>query len=292
VGAEQTSAGGADAADELDRLIGDLEAEAARRRAEPTFPLATDGRLRAELDRLSPGRIPSVAELLAAVLDAGAAPAPAPGLPAGRGRRAAPAPPVGPDPRLQDLSAAVAVALQALFDRTAVTRPVAAEPAGGGGAADLVRTWWAELERRPRRGPALCAGEAGEVLAARLEGLGLAADPVEGDSEDLAARLRGLPAAGCAVVAAGVGARSPAELADLVGALGHAASSVEVLSVAPWWWRQGRTAASAALAPDRPLAAEVWVEELTRAGFTTTARYDGLGRTYEVVATRPDLAGA
>jgi len=58
------------AADELDALIGGLEAEAARRRAEPGFPLDAEARLGIELDRRAPhGAATPLAEVIGALVD-------------------------------------------------------------------------------------------------------------------------------------------------------------------------------------------------------------------------------
>jgi hypothetical protein len=82
-------------------------------------------------------------------------------------------------------------------------------------------------------------------------------------------------------------------LAGMVAELARVASSVSVVSEAPWWWSLRVGEPSADLASERPLAAETWIALLDRAGFAATAAYDPDGRSYMVSAVkRPSGQGS
>ena len=104
--------------DDLDSLIGDLEAESARRRAEPGFPLDGEARVDVELDRQAPptDAAPPIGELLARMVDAVGRVVDEAATPAGRSgprsRRKA-----GPSEELSELAVAVSGAVLALARR-------------------------------------------------------------------------------------------------------------------------------------------------------------------------------
>lgn len=102
---------------------------------------------------------------------------------------------------------------------------------------------------------------------------------------DLVSHLASLQSS-ISVVLAGATLGGLADLRRLVAELQRTAPSVEVVSVAPWWWRAASSPGDADLSSIRPASAETWLEALSAAGYEATARYDGLGRSYELVAVR------
>ena len=196
-----------DAAQDLDAAMGRLELEAARRRADPGFPIDTDVRLAAELDSVAPRRGPSTPEALAAAVAALPMPDIEPSGPSGSSepsRSSRPflgrARPLSTQPRAGDPAADrsaeelrrvalglidVARSLDARVARLEAGRPPSASSAAGPGGAD------------PGADPGADAWA--DAVVAHVDSLGetLAADPVAGrvwwsgpDAAEAVRRLR------------------------------------------------------------------------------------------------------
>jgi hypothetical protein len=295
---------------DLDRLIGELETEGARRRAEPDYPHDADARLHFELEHRAP-RPPepeAVRALLAhlettvsALVAAGPGAAPRGRLHRARRDRE----PVG---QLAAVALAVSAAVRALAERLdalerrfdahepahpdASTSPAAAD-------SDALGEWRHRLLETidPGDGRVLYADARAEEVVAELRAAGAdaygvsATGPRDRPGPDvrtagLLDHLRSVDGGALAVVvlAGAPEAMTPASVRPLVAELGRTASSVVVVSEAPWWWRRRLGAVAADLAPGHPLDPETWLDALDAVGLTASAQYGPSGRSYRVVA--------
>ncbi|HTZ10287.1 MAG TPA: hypothetical protein VMB72_14520 [Acidimicrobiales bacterium] len=314
-----------DEAPDLDRLIGDVEAEGARHRAAPDFPHDGAAAVGAELDRQAPPPGPgaglaaamdevdrAVTSLVAAVTD---------GPPAGAGRGRGRAGRARGE-RIEHLVAGAALALAgaARVMAAELGRQEGAQPGGPAAAAApaapaapatvagrAAAAWRERLaEHLPRQGRVLVAGagQAGgpgpttEALVAELRAGGVDAYGVTSAPPLLQAgpdvrhgallehlRAVGRGGLGAAVVTDVPDALTPELFAALVPELARCAPVVVAVSVAPWWWRRTLGAVAADTAPGRPFEPDTWVEALTAQGLVATAAYDEGGRSFRVVAS-------
>jgi hypothetical protein len=301
---------------DLDRVIGELETEAARRRAEPGYPHDADARLHFELARRAPNppRAASMTEIVAQVeevasaavagrLDAGARPARS-----GRhGREVLHQRLDDTDRRVSALGLAVAGALRAVTDRLEQLeeRVRLLEPSGGDATSspsspddsDALAPWQSRLaESLSPDGRVLYAQTRADEVVALLRGSGLDAYGITGRdsphhpgpdvrSGDVLAHLRAVTddALGAVVLAGLPEAMSPPALAPLVAELGRVARRVVIVSEAPWWWRLRLGAVRADLAPGRPLDPDTWLLAFHGVAMAGTVEYDPSGHSYRVV---------
>jgi hypothetical protein len=302
---------------DLDAIIGEAEAEAARRRASPGYPHNIEARLEAELARYAPapGGRRRLEHLVDAVQGASyvvAGPDPGRGAVA-RLRKLARRPLRGLAEQVTTLGLLIARALSALTARVEDLERRAEEAIAPDSAL---------ASRRPARSGKLLEEwlDQLETIVAGLEGRVLYADA---DATEVVARLRaaghdayGLTSSGGAydstadvrradlvdhlgavddaslggVVLAGypdgLSAASLPGLADALARVMRRAGQVTVISEAPWSWRERVGPVEADLAEVRPLAAETWIASLDRVGFNATAQYAHDGRSFAVLARR------
>jgi len=306
-------------APDLDRLIGDVEAEGARRRAAPDFPHDRAARLGLELDRQAPAGTPAP-DVAAALAEAEAAvarlvEAVADGVPAHagtRGRRAR-------ERRLEHLEHLLAATGLALAGAVRVLGTELARLAGPGtgagsgeaapvqpggfGADDALAAWRPRLaEHLPTAGRVLVAGTGalvedvvGDLRAGGVDAYGVTTSGPELRSGPdvrhgtLLEHVRAVGDGGLgAVVVTGVAdALTPGFFEALVPELVRCAQRVVVVSSAPWWWRRALGAPAADTAGGRPFEPDTWIEALARRGLEASAAYDGTGHSYRVVAGAP-----
>jgi hypothetical protein len=307
-------------------LIGEVEAEAARRRAAPGYPHELEARIEAELARQAPsptGRV-SLERLVTAVEESSFISIDVPVtasrreytyvkavLKRGMGwylRHVA-----------EQVSAlgyatartlrAITVRLEDLEERvTAVERSGASEPAESLPPSTDTETylseWIDELVEQLAdvKGRVLYADAETETVVARLRADGLDAYGLTREGSpyllsadvrngDLIAHLRGVADGGLgAVVLAGcTNSMNGPSLRSVLGELARCVGphgAVTVVAEAPWWWREHLHPTNADLAEARPLAAETWLGGLHQAGFESTAAYDPDGHSFAVVARR------
>jgi hypothetical protein len=110
------------AGDDLDIVIGDLRREAARRRAEPDFPIEDEARLGVELDRQSPRppapKLDRLADAAQAAADSANAGWTGPGGPTGRAAQRAASAVLGPLPgQVSSVASILATALRTVSAR-------------------------------------------------------------------------------------------------------------------------------------------------------------------------------
>jgi len=308
------SAGG----DDLDALIGDLQGEAARRRAEPGYPLEAEARIGIELDRHAPRPLPTKLERLAqAATQTGTHQMPAAGGLAGRVAGKA------LSPQIQALTGQVAAlggivgnALHILSVRLTdaeVRLQRLEHPARG---SEKPHPTSGSLGTEPVPGledwsalvPALLGNPSGRVLysgvevetvvatwrAAGIDAYGITrtgdryqTNPDVRFGTELE-HLRSVAGdALAAVVLAGpVGIGDGSALRQVADQVARVTRTAAIWSEAPWWWRERIGDEAADLAPARPLSAETWMVALHRAGFVPTAEYGPDGTTYQVLARR------
>lgn len=307
--------------DDLDALIGELRREAARRRAEPSFPVDEEAALGMQLDGHAPhgslGRLTQLADAIDTLRRqadgplAGSAKTGPFGI-----RRAA-----SPDwHRWQEsLTALIRLAAASIRQCAArfadVERRLAiVEPGGAAGRGrpcgtvavgvtdDEVAGWLLGVAPPGDRRVLYCGAEAEEAVATLRQasvdayGVTLGGEPFlthpDLHAGDLAEHLRsvGDGALGAVIAAGVVLAAGPGYLADLAVELSRVTGEVAVISVAPWAWREQVGPEHADLAPARPLSAETWLAALSRAGFTASATYARDGTRYRVLATRAGAA--
>lgn len=299
---------------ELDQLIGDLVAEAARRRASPGWPADDEARIVHELRQRAPrdAHSPPLEELVARVEREAAAVADSLRSPNRRGRRHEPE---VSGPGMRSFALAVAAAIAELAGRGSSgvrarspdgPRPVPATSTAPGddAAASAGR---GALQRWEERLPGLLGSVGGRVLyadtgadvtVARLRDAGIDAYGVAGVEDtgpdtadvrrgDLLEHLAGLPdRALAAVVLVGPPERLTGRMFPaLLGTLGRVATTVVVACESPWSWR-ARLGSAAELAECRPVSADLWAGALADAGFSPGVELDEEGRSYLVVARR------
>jgi hypothetical protein len=302
---------------DLDRLIGDLETEAARRRADPDFPHDADARLHFELARQAPN--PPHADTLDDVISqvrAAAALVPAPTWDDATGWRRRDRDAVrqhmtGLEGRVASLGLAATAALEAVSARfeqleERVRRleppsddvPAPPVPEHGG---DALAHWRPLLANglvgalAPGDRVLYAQGQADDVVAElRAAGLDAYAVTSQGPhhragpdvrSGALLPHLRAVDddALGAVVLAGGPEVLGAPDIAALVAELGRVTSSVVVISEAPWWWRLRLGAVNADLAPARPLHPDTWLHAFHAVAMVGTAQYDPTGQSYRLV---------
>jgi hypothetical protein len=302
---------------DLDRLIGELETEAARRRAEPGYPHDADARLHFELARRAPDppRAPALGALVdrvAELASAGLASAPAPTFEGARSRRrqrqAAAQHLARVDDRVTSVGLAIAAVLHAITDRLQQleerakhqeprTDDRSVAPSEAGGSEALAR-WTDRLsEALPREERVLYAGTEADIVVARLRSVGVdvygitdvgprdrpGPDVRHGDLSD---HLRAVDdgALGAVLLAGVPEVMTPHALGPLVAELRRVAKVAVIISEAQWWWRQRLGAVRADLALGRPLDPDTWLDAFHRVAMDGSAEYDATGQSYRVVA--------
>jgi len=324
---EPPGAGAPGDALDLDRLIGELETEGARRRAAPDYPHDREARLHLELERLAPhpagpagidDLLAGLERAVAALADAAAGDVAEGDRRGGRSRRAA-----ALGRRLRRLEGAVAAeglavaaAVRALRDALADLEARTARAGNGEAAAtgapvgttspddgEALGDWRARLADAvaPGGGRVLYHGVdadavVGELRAAGVDAYGVTdVGPQQRPGPDvrhgeLLAHLRavGDGALGAVVVTGVPDAMTADVLGPLVDELARTAASVVVVSLAPWWWRRRLGAPDADLAPARPFDPDTWLASFDRRGLHGSAQYGPGGRSYRlVVGTGP-----
>lgn len=269
----------ADAANDLDALIGDIRREAARRRAAPDFPLDEEARLQVEMDGQGPAGVGGGADLAAITA-------------ALRAVGARSAPPAVEAAEVADVAAltasavtALSVRLSALERRAPGPRPRPRPGASDEPAADPLAQWQDVLLDHPT-GRTLVA--AGPEWCDRLREAGADAYGLDGQGEraGLLDHLMtvGDKALARTVVAGTIDRDDTGPLDTLAAELARTSDRVLICSEAPWAWRRRVGDARADTSATRPIGPEAWLEALTGAGLVATARYDAEGRTYLLTA--------
>ena len=283
---------------DLDRLIGELETEAARRRAEPGYPHDADARLHFELARMAPNPPGNGAmrELVAQVEET-ASSGMAPWTDADSG-------PAGARRRLQvlrrhleqmnskvtslGLAAAAAVdavtgRLEQLEDRVRRLEPPAQDTSvtsAPPGPSDTLEQWRSRLaESLPAAARVLYATDGAHEVVAQLRAAGVDAYGLTATGarhqpgpdvrrQELVDHLHAVPdgALGAVLLVGPPEAMSPHDVGPLVAELGRVARMVVIVSEAPWWWRLRLGAVDADLAPGRPFRPRHLAARLPRRG--------------------------
>ncbi len=301
---------------DLDRLIGELETDAARRRAEPGYPHDADARLHFELARRAPKPpgATNVTEIIARVQEL-AADEPGSAQPARDGsapsrrrdRLALAQHRQRLDGRVTALSLATAGALSAVAERLdqlegRVRRlePLDHDTAASSPAAEGIEAlarWRTRLaETLPSLGRVLYAESQADEVVAELRSAGIDAYGITSTghrdrpgpdvrSGDLLTHLTAVAddALGAVVLVGVPDAMITASIGPLVRALGRVARSIVVISEAPWWWRLRLGAVQADLAAGRPLDPETWLHAFHGVDMVGSAEYDPTGQSYRVV---------
>ncbi len=299
---------------DLDRLIGELETEAARRRADPAYPHDADARLHFELARMAPHppRAEALHEIVAQVdevvaVDAASTADVAPTGRRGHDREATSRHLQRLDGRVAALGLAVAGAfhavaarLEQLEERVRLLEPYATEGATSPLADDTVDVtapWRAGLADAvpPGRRVLYAQSHADEVVA-ELRAAGVDAYGVTTTGPrhqpgpdvrwaELLTHLRAVDddALGAVVLAGDTVMLAPRTIAPVVAELGRVTETIVVISEAPWWWRLRLGAVNADLAPARPLDPDTWLHAFHAVALAGTAQYDPDGRSYRVV---------
>jgi len=315
----------------LDQLIGEVEADAARRRSAPGFPHDLEARINAELARQSPapsGRVP-LERLVTSVEEASFINIDAPTLASRREYAMV----KGTLKRgmawyfryvADQVSAlgfttartlrAFTVRLSELEDRLSALEVAdgpapATSLAGPSSAGEHLGDWLEEVTEQLRATPGriLYADADAEAVvrllrAAGLDAYGLAraGDPYRVSPDvrygDLLAHLDTVEEAALAGALL-AGCTDAMDGATLRGLTDHLARCVQtdgivaIVSEAPWWWHLRLDPAAADLAETKPLSAETWLAFLHNAGFEATACYATDGRSYAVAARREASPG-
>jgi hypothetical protein len=297
---------------DLDRLIGELETDAARRRAEPGYPHDADARLHFELARQAPnpaGAAP-MRDVIAQIADAVADVGPPSTPDVGRSRRhqghEAAHQVRRLEAKVEATGLAVAGALAAVADRLEhleerignlepPPEPVAPPSARTG--SDTLTAWQERLADTLTPGERVLYAQwrADEVVAQlRAAGFDVYGITDAGSSHrpgpdirfaDVVTHLGAVEADALgAVVLTGVPeAMTPRGVGPLVAALARAATSVVVISEAPWWWRLRVGTVAADLAEGRPLDPDTWLHAFHGVGMAGSVEYDPTGQSYRVV---------
>jgi hypothetical protein len=299
---------------DLDRLIGELETEAARRRAAPDFPHDADARLHFELARRAPNPpgTEAMSEIVAHVEEVASLDISAPlDVDATRSRRRGRKADLRQlqrlDARVTSLGLAaagafhaIAARLEQLDQRVTLLEPDAddveiATPAVAAG--DALAQWRDHLaDALPRGERVLYAQADADEIVAELRSAGVDAYGVtdagsrhrpgpDVRSADLLTHLQAVPdeALGAVVLAGGPEVLRPDAIAPLVAQLGRAAKRAVVISEAPWWWRLRIGAVDADLSSERPLDPDTWLHAFHGVARVATAAYDPSGQSYRVV---------
>lgn len=301
---------------DLDRLIGELETEAARRRAEPGYPHDADARLHFELARRAPHPAPSadLRALVAQVEDVASLETGSPADPgtASTGGRRHDRQMVHrhlerADSRITSLSLATGAAFQAITGRLeqleAQVRNLTPPPDDAAGAMtvpeaiDTLAAWRDVVgEGLPTGARVLYAQSRAAEIVAELRGAGIDAYGLtnEGPSHQpgpdvrhgqVLDHLRAVAdgALGAVVLTGIPEAMTPPGVAALVAELGRVAGMVVIFSEAPWWWRLRLGAVHADLSPGRPLDPDTWLLAFHGVAMVGSVRYDPSGHSYRVV---------
>ncbi len=297
---------------DLDRLIGELETDAARRRAEPGYPHDADARLHFELARQAPNPAGATAmrDVIAHIADAVSDVGPPSTSGAGRSRRHQGHEVAQHVRRLEEqvkatgLAAAGALAvvasrLEQLEERVRnlEPRPEPEAPPSPSDGSDALTAWQGRLaDTLTPGGRVLYAQSRVDEVVAELRSAGF---DVYGIT-DAGSRHRPGPdvrfgeilthlgavedgALGTVVLTGVPEAMTPRGIAPLVAALARAATSVVVISEAPWWWRLRVGTVEADLAEGRPLDPDTWLHAFHGVGMAGSVEYDPTGQSYRVV---------
>jgi hypothetical protein len=301
---------------DLDRLIGELETEAARRRAEPGYPHDADARLHFELARRAPdpSRSSALKEMVARVGEVASADTSAPhrDSPDARGSRRRHREVLRRrleelDGRVTASGMATAAALHAVVDRLEQLEErvrhldprgdEAAPPSSPPQDSAALGRWRSRLPETLATGDRVLYAQAeAEGVVAELRAAGIDAYGITGTesghrpgpdvrSGDLLTHLRAVPddALGAVVLAGPPETMSPQGVGPLVAELGRVAGVVVIISEAPWWWRSRLGAVRADLAEGRPLDPDTWLHAFHGVAMAGTAEYDPTGQSYRVV---------
>lgn len=286
---------------DLDVLIGEIKREAARRRAEPDFPIGDEAALAVEMDRQGPaggavdlGAVLGDLDRLARQGDGGYRELA--GLAASAVRAVA--------SRLSHLERRLERLAPGFRDAEAPTFSHSYSPEPG---ADHRLDHWdpvivdlAGSLPGPRR-RVLVAGPGAGRLTDVLTGNGIDAygvDPTLGAFDDdgpvrsggVAAHLQTVGEHGLALAVL-TGSLSGAELPHLerwAAALAARSSMVAVISEAPWAWRLRLGDTGSDTAWWRPASPETWMSVLGPAGYQMAGRYGAGGRDFCLVGRRGD----
>jgi hypothetical protein len=301
--------------EDLDAVIGDLQGEAARRRAEPGFPLEQEARLGLEMDAQAPQPLPPKLERLARAASQATSDQPPP--PSGVvGRLALQA--LSPQfallaRQVSSLGDLLANALRAVSAQLGqmeqrldtlehpdrVAEPARRTSTYSDGWFDDWRPRLSECLPSPS-GRVLFVGADAEAAVGILRAEGTDAyglnpvaeryqDHPDVQPGDLLGHLRAVGDLGLGAVLLGApgGVVGRAEFAELIRQLARVTDAAVVFSEAPWWWRTrlGPEEADLSAYPP-PLAADTWLGGLHQAGFHVTAEHAPSGSSYRVLARR------
>jgi hypothetical protein len=299
---------------DLDRVIGELETEAAHRRAEPGFPHDADARLHFELARQAPnppGAMP-MHDVIAQIEEI-ASETVSPSVPASGPRRSRRREADAVSEHVRRLESqvkatglaaagalhAMAGRLEQLEARVGSLEPIpeTAEPPLPLDETDSLMVWWARLADPLSHGERVLYAQsrADEVIAelrsAGFDAYGItSSDPEHRPGPDVRSgsvltHLGAVPdaALGTVMLAGVPEVMSPHAIGPLVSELARVATTVVVISEAPWWWRLRLGAVNADLAVARPLDPDTWLHAFHGVAMTGSAEYDPTGQTYRVV---------
>lgn len=288
---------------DLDALIGDLRREAARRRAEPAFPLDDEARVATALDEQSPGaahdRLRVAARDIRSV--GRSTPEEAAGRARGRGAAGRFAERLA---TLAELTAnallTVSTRLEDLERRLSILDLDRRDRTPGAGAVPPADHAWQNgvLQQLTAGRTLLYAADpeeaVGQLRARAVDGYGVAPVGVtvprhpDVRQEDLFSHLESVGdlSLANAVLVGLTWDGGPTAFERLAAELHRTSASVLVLSEAPWAWRERVGPVASDQSADRPLSPESWLAALDRAGYTATAAYDPEGRSYAVTARR------
>jgi hypothetical protein len=304
---------------DLDRLIGELETEAARRRAEPGYPHDADARLHFELARRAPNppRAAVVRDVIAQIEELTATIDTSPTVVAGPGRSrrhdtGALAERLHRlDAQVTSLGLAVAAALEIVAGRLehlddrlehletpgpATTAPPAPDQ------PDALSQWRSRLAQSlPSDERVLYAQSQADDVVAELREAGFDAYGITSTGSphqpgpdvrfaDLLTHLGAVEdhALGAVVLTGVPEVMTPSALDPLVAELARTTSCVVIISEAPWWWRRRLGAVATDLAVGRPLDPETWFHAFAAVAMAGSAEYDPGGQSYRaVIRARP-----
>jgi len=299
---------------DLDRLIGELETEAARRRAEPGYPHDADARLHFELARQAPNppRATPMREVIAqiedAVSDVGSSSLPEVG--AGRSRRHEGQALAQHLRRLEAQLKATGLAVAGALDVVAgrieqlEERIMDLEPPPDAALSplppeesDTLVVWRGTLTDTLTPGErVLYAQSRADEVVPELRSAGFDAYGITNAGSrhrpgpdvrfgEVLAHLGAVEdhALGAVVLSGVPEVMTPPAIGPLVAELSRVATSVVVISEAPWWWRLRLGAVDADLAVGRPLDPDTWLHAFHGVGMAGSAEYDPTGHSYRVV---------
>jgi hypothetical protein len=315
-----------DGAFALDLLLGEVEAEAARRRAAPGYPHELEAQIEAELARQapSPSARLSLEHLVTAVEEASFVNIDVPVAASRREyayakralKRAMAWYMRHVANQVSALGFATARTLRAVTARIEDVEQRLGDLERSEGADDALlmpdapaaesylEEWIGTLTEQMAgvAGRVLYADADSDAVVARLRAAGLDAYGLTRDAgkyqlspdvrhADLIAHLDsvGDEALGAVLLAGCTDAINGAGLRAVIDGLDRCTQPgavVAVVAEAPWWWRERQDPVEADMADARPLAAETWLAALHRAGFKATAAYGRGGRSYGLVARR------